>query len=215
MPDPEDHWVDWHRAYDIDGSPLQRRLAIVQRQIRNALDGCAPGRIRVVSMCAGQGRDLIGALAGHPRVADVQACLVELDPRNCEAARASAPAGVQIVVGDASLTSMYEGATPAEIVLACGVFGNISDAYIVRTIEMIPLLCAPGATVIWTRHRREPDLTPDIRQWFVAAGFAEIAFEAPDDFIFAVGTNRLAAPPAAFRPDAQMFEFVGSDQIWK
>ena len=32
------------------------RLAIVQAHLRNALDQCAPGPIRVISMCPGDGR---------------------------------------------------------------------------------------------------------------------------------------------------------------
>ena len=135
----------------------------MQRHIGAALHAAAPGPIRVVSLCAGQGHDLIGALDGHPRAADVQARLVELDPHNCDAARAVAPPGVDVLCGDASDTTSYAGAVPAELVLACGVFGNISDDDIVRTIETIRSLCAPGATVIWTRHRREPDLTPEVR----------------------------------------------------
>ena len=75
------------RRTTVEDSPLRKRLAIVQAQIRDALDRCAPGPIRVISMCAGQGHDLIGALDGHPRAADVRARLVELHPRNCEAAR--------------------------------------------------------------------------------------------------------------------------------
>jgi hypothetical protein len=44
------------------------------------------------------------------------------------------------------------------------------------TVLGMPTLCSPGATVVWTRHRREPDLTPTIREWFVEAGFIEEAF---------------------------------------
>jgi hypothetical protein len=127
---------------------------------------------------------------------------------------ASAPAGVDVLCGDASMTASYDGAVPADIVLANGVFGNISDADIVNTIETLPSLCAPGATVTWTRHRREPDLTPRIRQWFEAAGFTEVAFEGPEGFIFGVGVNRLAKPPEPFR-QTKMFEFLGSDQNWE
>lgn len=214
MNDADDHWVDWHRAYEREDSRLRRRLEIVQGYIRDAFDRCAPGPIRVISLCAGQGHDVIGALEGHSRAADVRARLVELHPRNCELAVAGAPAGVEVVCGDASLTASYQGAVPADIVLANGVFGNISDADIVRTIETLPSLCAPGATVIWTRHRREPDLTPDIRTWLEAAGFAEVAFEGPEGFIFGVGVNRLAKPPEPFR-ESKMFEFVGSDQDWE
>ena len=132
-------------------------------------------------MCAGQGHDLIGALDGHPRAADVRARLVELDPRNCDARpRDRRRRASRCVCGDASDTTAYAGAVPAEVVLAYGVFGNISDADIERTIDTLPSLCAPGATVIWTRHRRPPDLTPEIREWFVDAGFDEVAFEGPD-----------------------------------
>jgi len=187
----------------------------VQRHIGAVLHAAAPGPIRVVSLCAGQGNDLIGALDGHPRAADVHARLVELDPRNCDVARSAAPAGVEVVCGDASDTSSYTGAVPAELVLANGVFGNISADDIVRTIGILRSLCAPGATVIWTRHRRPPDLIPDIRKWFVDAGFREVAFEGPAGFVFGVGVNRLEGDADPFQAGVTMFDFVGSDQNWE
>jgi len=75
-------------------------------------------------------------------------------------------------------------------------------------------LCAPNATVVWTRHRRPPDVTPAIRDWFATAGFDEVAFEGPDGFIFGVGVHRLSRDPDPFAPEARLFEFVGSDQTW-
>jgi hypothetical protein len=36
----------------------------------------------MIRLCAGQGRDVVGALVDHPRRVDVVARLVELDPRN-------------------------------------------------------------------------------------------------------------------------------------
>ncbi len=194
---------------------MQQRLAVVQRHLRTTLYAAPPGPIRVISVCAGQGHDLLGVLDGHPRAGDVQARLVELDPQNCDAARAAAPPGVEVVTGDASNTSAYDGAVPADIAIVCGVFGNISDEHIGNTIRTLPSLCAPGATVIWTRHRRPPDITADVRKWFGDAGFAEVAFESPDGFIFGVGVNRLARDPEPFEPDKLMFDFVGSDQNWK
>ena len=119
------------------------------------------------------------------------------------------------MAGDASQTDAYAGAVPADLVIVCGVFGNISDADIVGTIRTLPSVCAPNATVIWTCHRRAPDLTTDVRKWFVDAGFSEIAFEAPDGFIFGVGVNRLTRDPEPFAPARKMFDFVGSDQNWK
>src|ERR1700728_4753692 len=102
-------WHEWHAAYDNPGSGLARRLSWVQDQIRSALDAAPAGPVRAISLCAGQGRDLIGALADHPRAGDVTARLVELDPRNTEVpARLAGQAGldnVEVVIGDASLAS--------------------------------------------------------------------------------------------------------------
>ncbi len=154
-------WYSWHADYDRPGSGLARRLAWVQDRIQAALDDAPPGPVRVISICAGQGRDLIGVLADHPRRGDVTARLVELDPRNTEAARALAAAadlpGVEIVTGDAALTSQYADLAPAGLVLACGLFGNMTDAHIERMIGYCTQLCATGGTVVWTRGRWAPD----------------------------------------------------------
>ena len=68
MAEPTD-WQQWHAAYDDPDSRLSERLRVVQSHVRAALDERAaqPGPIRITSMCAGQGRDVIGALAEHPR----------------------------------------------------------------------------------------------------------------------------------------------------
>ena len=159
-------WHEWHTAYDQPESPLSRRLATVQGCIRTVLDAAAPGPIRVVSMCAGEGRDLLGVLDDHPRRADVHGRLVELDPELAATARAHAPAGIEVLCADAGALASYAGAVPADLVLVCGVFGNITDADMMRTIDLLPTLCAPGAHVIWTRHRRPPDATPGVRERF-------------------------------------------------
>jgi len=205
-------WVAWHREYDEPDSRLSRRLAVVREQLRRALDA-HPGLVRIVSMCAGEGRDVIGVLRGHPRRDDVTARLVELDERNVaaarEAARAAALDAVEVVHGDAALTDSYSGAVPAEIVLACGVFGNITREDIVRTIERLPSLSAPGATVIWTRGARpERDVAQEIRRWFDERGFEEMAFVAPEGETFRVGVHRLTAEPRAFERGVRLFTFV-------
>ncbi|MGD0371587.1 MAG: hypothetical protein ABSC16_07795 [Candidatus Dormibacteria bacterium] len=69
-------------------------------------------------------------------------------------------------------------------------------------------LCAPGATVIWTRGRFEPDLTWAIRAWFVTAGFDELAFHAIPGSTASVGVNRLAIPPPPFHPGVRLFTFL-------
>jgi hypothetical protein len=61
--------------------------------------------------------------------------------------------------------------------------------------------------VVWTRHRRPPDLTSTVRAWFAAVGFEELACVAPDDAFFAVGARRLVAEPQPLVPGAQLFAF--------
>ncbi len=94
------------------------------------------------------------------------------------------------------------------MLLLCGIFGNISDTDIERTAAAAPALCAPGATVIWTRHRRPPDLTPRIRAWFNGAGFDELAFDALDNAtLAAVGVGRLSHAAPTGLPCGPLFTF--------
>jgi hypothetical protein len=209
-----DHWVRWHDDYEDPRSSLSRRLKVVDGRVRAAISAAPAGPIRLISMCAGQGRDVVNALNGYPRCSDVSARLVELDLDLVKVARRiAADAGlldVEVTQGDASLTDAYDDVVPANVALVCGVFGNVSDADIHRTIVELPHLCAMGASVIWTRHRRPPDVTPTIRAWFDEVGFEEIAFDVGDSASFGVGTHRYAGPPARFRPNRQMFSFVGA-----
>ena len=206
-------WQAWHRGYETD-TPLRRRLEIVQRRIGEVLDTFEGSPLRVVSMCAGEGRDLLGVLDGHPRRQDVHGRLVELDPDLAARAREHAPATVDVVIGDAGITDVYEGATPADLVLVCGVFGNVTDADVFNTVQMLPLLCAPDATVIWTRHRRPPDLTPALLEEFDRNGFEAIATTQGEvGTMFGVGMHRFRGLPQPFRPHLRLFTFVGYDAL--
>lgn len=106
-------WRAWHEDYADPDSALGRRLAIVQAQVGAALDKCASGSVRAISVCAGQGHDLIGVLAGHPRRMDVTARLVELDRHNAllarRAVKEAGPEGVEVVVANVSMTDAQLG----------------------------------------------------------------------------------------------------------
>jgi hypothetical protein len=216
----------WHRAYEDPASPLSTRLRLVQDGVRAVLDDHPAGSIRVVSICAGQGRDVIDVVAGHPRAADVRAVLVERDPALVAFARDRADAAgvgdvIEVIEGDASVVGTYLAAAggkalPADLILICGVFGNIPADDIRATIGHLPAFCAPGATVIWTRHRRPPDLTPTVRQWFAAAGFREESFVAPEPFVLGVGRHRFEDSTVALaelEPDLRLFEFTGDGHL--
>jgi Methyltransferase domain len=189
-------WVGWHRGYDDPESFLSRRLRVVQRELRRALDALPPGRIRLLSLCAGDGRDVIPVLAAHRRARDVSAVLVELEPRLVEVAVASAKAQsllerVEVRCGDAGLLSLYRDSVPADLVLLCGIFGNVTEADIRSTVAAAAsVLVAAGGYVIWTRGAKDVDLRPVIRAWFTESGFAEVIFQGEVDG-FGVGVARL------------------------
>ena len=111
-------WVAWHDQYAADGA-LVRRLEVVRRLIRTALDGAPPGEIRVVSMCAGDGRDLLGVLGDHPRRHEVRARLVELEPALAERARTEATRleldGVEVVCGERRPDLLPRLAEPGDV----------------------------------------------------------------------------------------------------
>ncbi len=168
-----------------------------------------------MSVCAGDGRDVLVVLAERPDADTVQAVLVERDPALAEAARQyAADAGlvnVEVRIADAGRAASYRDAVPADLVLLCGVFGNVTDDDVRRTVSAVPQLAAPGATVIWTRSRRAPDLTPQIRAWFADVGCDEVAWNAPADELFSVGVHRCAGATTLLERDQTWFRFRTED----
>ncbi len=116
--------------------------------------------------------------------------------------------GCTVRQADASRTDAYIGAAPADLVLLCGVLGNISGHDAARTVAALPQLCAPDATVVWTRHRREPDLTPAARRWFAEAGFLELSFTAPADVGWSVGVHRFTGDSQPLLEGRRLFTFL-------
>lgn len=209
-------WHAWHEEYDDPASSLSRRLEVVRSSL-GALLVATDAPVRLVSMCAGDGRDTLPVLAAAG--ADVSAVLVELDPDLAEAARASARGlgldRVEVRTADAGTTSSYHGAVPADVLLACGVFGNIADDAVAVTVARLPSLLAAGGHVIWTRGCRVPedpsafdgDPSELVRGLFAAAGFEEVAFVRPDDAGFRVGVHRWPGTGAPYEPGVRMFAF--------
>jgi hypothetical protein len=201
----------WHDGYDQPGSKLHLRLLVVQDLIAQALDDLPPGPVRVLSMCAGQGRDVLTVARRHRRGGDMAGLLVELDAGNVATARATIAAagltGIEAVEGDAGVSDAYVGAAPADLVLACGIFGNVSAADVEATVRFLPALCAPGGWVVWTRYPREDGLVDRIQGWFAELGFALRAMVVPDGVRFGVGAHRFEGTPAELTPGMRLFTF--------
>jgi hypothetical protein len=105
-----------------------------------------------------------------------------------------------VVTGDAGLVDSWREVVPVDLLLLCGIFGNVPEHDIARTISALPGLCRPGATAIWTRHRRPPDMVPTVAGWFAAAGFEVTSLDDTPDGRGCVG---VAVQPA----DRRLFAF--------
>jgi hypothetical protein len=210
-------WVVWHRQYERPG-PLSRRLAIVREQVERVVGKRGGASLRVLSLCSGDGRDIIEPLARAALPGQVRGRLIERDETLAGAARTAIAAagldGLHVLEADAGTTTALHEAVPADLVLLCGIFGNISDEDIRRTVLGLPLACAEGAAVIWTRHRREPDLTPAIRAWFAEAGFRHEAFVPVPESTGSVGVERFEGVPRPFESGVRLFEFIRRPADW-
>src|SRR5260370_26914734 len=117
--EPVKDWVAWHRGYDDRASWLSGRLERVIWHLGQALDRAPAGRIRLVSLCAGQGHDVLAVLPGHPRRDDVSALLVESNATNAALARERAAAAglteVHMCEADAALVASFADALPADV----------------------------------------------------------------------------------------------------
>lgn len=205
------NYREWHQEYDDPDSGISWRLRAVQRYLTDALDATTRP-VRVLSSCSGDGRDIIEVLAQREDADRVQVTLVEIDPvladRATSTARAAQLPHLEVRVTDAGNTDAYAGLVPADLVLLVGIFGNIDDEDLERTIRASPELCAPGATLIWSRGRDHTDRNDAVRQWFAEAGFSEIHYlERNTGSRPALGAVRYVGEPRELRPGRQLFTF--------
>jgi len=110
------------------------------------------------------------------------------------------------VTGDASVTDHYRDMTPADLALVCGVFGNLADEDIERTIDACCQLCKAGASVIWTREQTAPDRVPLICGWFDERGFDRQWLSEPGAG-FGVGVHRFGGESQPLAEGQRMFTF--------
>ena len=204
----------WHHLYDDPGSGLSWRLNRVQHYITQFLDQNA-GSVRVLSVCSGDGRDVLGVLAGREDASRVTVTLLELNPALAERARVTAAAvapqtEVSVRTADAGNTDAYVGAVPADLVLLVGIMGNISDADVQALVAAAGQMCRPGARVVWSRGRDRDDLNDEIRNWFADAGFSDVDYATVDvdGSRPALGVVRYDGPPVELAPGRHLFTFV-------
>lgn len=205
-------WLAWHEAYDDPSTSLTRRLGVVQRRLGAVLD-LIDGRIKLLSLCAGDGRDAIPVLAARAASLSVSALLVERDEvlsqrAKDEASRAGL-GSVEVRCADAGDPDSFSDGLPVDVLMLCGIFGNIEHDLVKDVIDVVPGLLAADGYVVWTRGGSDPDRRPEVRSWFRARGLAELSFDgAPEKF--GVGVNQLAScrPSPRRQLPNRLFSFI-------
>lgn len=214
-------WHAWHHRYDDPSSSLSRRLVVVRARLAAALaDRRTDASTRLLSLCAGDGRDTLPVLAALPddQRAGVRPVLVELDQGLAGGARDEAERlGLEVDVraADAGASATWGDACPVDVLMLCGVFGNVTDHDVTATVSALPALLSPGASVLWTRGRRvdndptgvEGDPAEWVRSLFSDAGFEEEAYVSSADAGFRVGVHRWPGPTTGTSPE-RLFAFV-------
>jgi hypothetical protein len=216
--DPMRDYERWHDQYDDPDSALSWRLGVVRAAIEADLDR-RDGAVRVLSVCSGDGRDLLGVLAGRADADRVTGTLLELHPAIARRARDAAAAfpGVEVRTADAGDSDSYRDAVPADLVLLVGVLGNLGQEDLLGTIAAAPKLCAAGATLVWTRGLSGHARNDEVRAAFADAGFVELDYREfgdpaagsdPGRTRTAVGVVRFDGDPAPLEPGRRLFTFI-------
>ncbi len=205
-------WSGWpEAAYQQPG--YRQRLQAVQEHLAQSLD-CAPnGPVRIISICAGDGRDIIGVLSSHRRRTDVQAWLIELNHQSVVAGiRQAKNAGLEDRVTflntDATLYATYKDIAPAEIILLSGVWGHVPAQERASLAGGLASFCNPRGTLIWTRGVSQGiGRLREIQAHFSAPAWEEERLTLTPDNNWAVASYCHCGPPQELPRSGQVFRF--------
>lgn len=203
-------WKAWHDAYDEPGSSLARRLEVVRRRLDLVLDLVASPAPRLLALCAGDARDVVPVLAARADGEQIDATLIEFDDelasRAANAAKTACLTRVVVRRGDAGDPAWFRDVVPVDVLMLCGIFGNVEHAMVADIARAVPAMVFPGGYVIWTRGCGPPvDRRPEVRRWFIDAGMPEVSFDGePENY--GVGVNQIIATRGTM-PDGRLFTF--------
>jgi len=207
-----DTWSAWPlRAYARSG--YRQRLAAVERHLREAIDRAASGKLRILSICAGDGRDVLGAVATHPRRSDVFAWLLEADYYSVEsgieqARLAGLKDSVRFLHADATVFASYLDIAPADILLLCGVWGHVPPDERQAVVNACRALARPEGAVIWTRGvKRGMWRFAEICDYFEPSDWELTRSTVTPDARWAIATHQLVASAAELPTAGRIFNF--------
>jgi hypothetical protein len=207
-----DTWSGWSEsAYRKRG--YQQRLLLVQEQLAQCVDTARPGTIRILSMFAGDGRDVLGVLGNHQRQNDVVACLIEQSSQAVDTGTQRAlELGLESVATfrhtDATDYEAYRGLAPADLILLCGVWGHVPSQERPQLIQALASLCAAGGMVIWTRGiSKGMKQFEQIEGLFTAAQWEPVQIRFTPNNQWAVATHRYYGTAIPRPTQGRIFHF--------
>jgi hypothetical protein len=206
-------WNNWP-AKSYQRPSYRNRLVAVQDHLARCLDAAPAGPVRIVSLCAGDGRDVLGVLQTHERRNDVRAWLVELDRESVKSGTGQAAAAgledrVTFIQGDATDFANYTGIVPCQIVLVCGVLGHVPPADRQSLIEALKSFCTSGGMVIWTRGlQRGLDRFTEFQQRFEQNDFERVQETRTEDEKWGICSHRYTGPYREPPKSGRIFEFT-------
>ena len=99
---------------------------------------------------------------------------------------------------------------PVDVLMLCGVLGNVSDDDARRILTGAALMLQRGGTMIWTRGNRIRWRGPERvgpQACLLDAGWEERSFVRPDDASYRVGVHTWKGIASGFLAD-RLFAFV-------
>lgn len=205
-------WSGWPEKI-YQNTSYQQRLAGVQSQVAAFLDAAPLGPLRILNMCAGDGRDVIDAVSDHPRRGDVSAWFVELDRTSVDmgrdrAAQKGLGEAFHFINADATAYETYRGIGAVDLVLACGVWGHVPTPQKPSLVRAMAAFCKPGGSVIWTRGiSRGMDKVHELEALFDEETWRKQQLMFTPNKAWAVATYRYDGPVITIPSEGQIFNF--------
>lgn len=189
---------------------------MIRSQIAEALQECPEGPLKVISLCSGDGRDLLDVLPGHPRRADASCFLIDRNPEAIADAKETVrTCGLENQVtcfcGDAALLEHCADFVPADLIIVSGVFAHLTLLDAGKLIAALPMLCRPGAFVLWNRRELRGRFNPEsleLHEYFRRHGFVTVDQVSSGEEGFLLIRERYNGEPKPWAPGPSLFTFI-------
>lgn len=214
-------WSGWPEAA-YQQETYRQRLRAVQEHFAQSLHQAPAGPVRIISICAGDGRDIIEVLRWHERRGDASAWLVELNRQSvavgiCNVRKARLDDAVHFRNRDATLFATYEDIGPADVLLLCGVWGHVAANERASLVSSVTSLCNTGAAIIWTRGvMHDMARVRNIQTHFSPDRWASVRISLTPDRKWAVATYRYVCSTSDPPQSGTLFNFqrrAGRDEL--